>query len=299
MSIDRRVFLLSGMTAAVSVAAGSRVPLAEEPAKKTAALRLCSQNWIIPGKSLEEQLAKMKAWGCEGAELPGKIVGEEKRYAKALDASGLAASAVCWGSCGGALVSESPEKRKEGRDKLRRVLESAGELKSTGVIYVPEFHGQTKLENREIRKILVDTFPELGEHAVQCGTRILFEPLNRNECFFLRQLADAAAICRDINNPGVQMMGDLYHMGIEETSDLGAILSAGDSLRHVHLASRTRVLPGQDDRTYVDAFRGLKYVGFDGYCSFECGIKGDPEVEIPKSLAFLRDQWEQATPLEA
>ena len=59
------------------------------------------------------------------------------------------------------------------------------------------------------------------------GSRVLLEPLNRGEAFFLRQVADAASICRDINSPGVQMMGDFYHMYIEETSDLGAFLSAG------------------------------------------------------------------------
>ena len=73
-----------------------------------------------------------------------------------------------------------------------------------------------------------------------------------------------------------------------------AFLSAGKYLHHVHLASRRRVLPGQDERTFVDGFRGLKAIGFHEYCSFECGVDGDRNVEIPKSLAFLREQWEQA-----
>jgi sugar phosphate isomerase/epimerase len=74
---------------------------------------------------------------------------------------------------------------------------------------------------------------------------VLLEPLNRTEAFFLRQLADAASICRDAGHPGVAMMGDFYHMHREETSDLGAFISAGSYLHHVHLASRTRKLPGQ------------------------------------------------------
>ena len=63
-------------------------------------------------------------------------------------------------------------------------------------------------------------------------------------------------------------------------------------MHHVHLASRTRELPGQDE-LFVDGFRGLKQIGFHDFCSFECGVSGDP-VEIPKSMAFLREQWEQA-----
>ena len=138
---------------------------------------------------------------------------------------------------------------------------------------MPAFNGQTKLTNQEIRQVLLDTFPAIGEYAVSVGSRVLLEPLNRGEAFFLRQLADAASICRDINSPGVQMMGDFYHMYIEETSDLGAFLSAGSYLHHVHLASRIRVLPGQDERSFVDGFRGLKLIGYQDYCSFECGCK--------------------------
>ena len=34
-------------------------------------------------------------------------------------------------------------------------------------------------------------------------------------------------------------MGDFYHMFIEETSDLGAFISGGSRVHHVHLASAT------------------------------------------------------------
>jgi len=223
-------------------------------------------------------------------------VGNEKKYRDAVAKTDLKVSAICWGSCGGALISQDAQRRKEGIESLKRVLASAGELESTGVIFVPAFNSETDRTNQEIRKILVETFPEIGEYAVSVNSRVLLEPLNRGEAFFLRQLADAASICRDIDSPGVQMMGDFYHMYIEETSDLGAFLSAGPYLHHVHLASRKRILPGQDERSFVDGFRGLKLIGFRDYCSFECGCPEelDRNVEIPKSLDFLRQQWAQA-----
>lgn len=77
----------------------------------------------------------------------------------------------------------------------------------------------------------------MGNFAKEHGTTVIFEPLNRKEAFYLRQVADAASICRDINNPGVRCMGDFWHMTWEETSDMGAFLSAGEYLQHVHVAS--------------------------------------------------------------
>ena len=298
MTATRRDFLLgatlttAGAAALGTTAAAAAVTLPDP--KQPAALKLSSQLGVIPGKELKEKLDKMEQWGLDGVELPGDIVGKENEYESALKGRKLKFSAVCWGSIGGALVSDDEAKRGPAKEQFKKILAAAGGLKTTGVIYVPAFNGQTKLTNQDIRKLLLETLPELGEYAVKVGSRILLEPLNRGEAFFLRQLADAASICRDCKSPGVCLMGDFYHMNIEETSDLGAFISAGPYLHHVHLASRTRKLPGQDERSFVDGFRGLKAIGFQDYCSFECGVNGDRDVEIPKSLAFLKEQWAKA-----
>jgi sugar phosphate isomerase/epimerase len=92
-------------------------------------------------------------------------------------------------------------------------------------------------------------------------------------------------------------MGDFWHMTKEETSDMGAFISAGKYLRHVHLASRrTRKMPGDDGAAdnYVDGLRGLKAIGYQDYISLECGSKGDSKVSIPIAAKLMRDQWEQA-----
>ena len=300
MHFDRRQFLASGAAVAASLAtvASAASSLAAKP-KMDTTLKLSSQLGVIPGKhdteeSLRKKLAKMEEWGFDAAELPGDIVGKEKMFQEAIKDTKLVYSAVCFGSMNGDLVSEDAAKRGPAAEKLKQVLNSAAELKSTGVIYVPAFNGQTKLTNQEIRAILLDTLPAIGEHAVKVGSRLLLEPLNRQEAYFLRQVADGASICRDCKSPAICMMGDFYHMFIEETSDLGAFISAGPLLHHVHLASRIRVLPGQDERQFVDGFLGLKWIGFKDYCSFECGVRGDGNVEIPKSMAFLRDQWAKA-----
>jgi sugar phosphate isomerase/epimerase len=298
MTVTRRELLSSTAMAALGLAAVR--PAQAAPAcgeKSKAVLRLSSQLGPIPAKPLPEKLALMEQWGFDAVELPGNCVGKEEEFEKALKNSRLKISALCWGSAKGALVSEIPERRVEGIQLLKQAIDTASRFGSIGVIYVPAFNKQTRLTNQEIRAILLDTLPAIGEYAVQKNTRVLLEPLNRKEAFFLRQLADAAAICRDCNTPGVQMMGDFYHMAVEETSAMGAFLSAGPYLRHVHLASKTRVMPGQDPEDaafYQDGFRGLKAIGFREHCSFECGCRGDRKVEIPKAMQFLREQWEKA-----
>ena len=161
---------------------------------------------------------------------------------------------------------------------------------------VPAFHGQTKLGHEEGRELLVKLLGDLGDHAHAAGTRLLLEPLNRRECHFLRQVSDGAAICRDVNNPGVCLMGDFWHMTWEETSDMAAFIAGGKYVHQVHMASRkTRNMPGEDEGdSYVDGFRGLKAIGYQDFVSFECGSKGDKLKTIPEAARLLREQWEQA-----
>lgn len=181
-------------------------------------------------------------------------------------------------------------------DSMKQILTAAGALSSIGMIMVPAFNNQAKLGDQESRELLVKLLAELGDHAHKAGTRVLLEPLNRRECHFLRHVADAAAICRDANNPGVAVMGDFWHMTWEETSDMAAFIAAGKYLHHVHIASRKdRKMPGEDQgHNNVDGVKGLRLIGYQDFVSIECGCKGDRTKAIPAAAKLLREQWELA-----
>lgn len=292
MKVNRRELITMGAMGAAAAAVG--VPAEAKDKMPKSQLKISSQEGIVPGKDLPEKLAKMEKWGIDGIEFSGRnLKGRVAEIKSALLNSKIKPSAICAGF-EGALSSDDEAVRLKCRESMKPILEAAGEIGSTGLIFVPAFNGQTKLSNVEARKILIDQLPELCDFAVQHNTRLLLEPLNRREAWFVRQVADAASICRDVNHPGMAVMGDFYHMYIEETSDMGAFISAGPYLHHVHLACIKRNLPGQDERDYTNGFKGLKMIGYQDYCSFECGVIGDRDVEIAKSCDFLRAQWKKA-----
>lgn len=295
MPVNRRGFLLGTAAAVAGMQALATAQAADTPSgQPQPTLKLSSMLGIVPGKDLDEQLGRLEKWGFEAVELGGDIVENSEKYLKALAKTKLKVSAICFGSLKGGMVSPDEKVRKESAQQLKRVLEAAAQFQSVGVIHVPAFSNETQRTNQEIRQIVVDSYPEIGDYAIKVGSHLILEPLNRNEAFFLRQLADAAAICRDCKSPGIRMMGDFYHMGFEEPNDLGAFISARDYLQHVHIASRKRLLPGQDERSYVEGFRGLKLIGYRGYVSYECAYHGDTDADMPPSVAYLRDQWSLA-----
>ncbi len=298
--ITRRNFLKTAATASALTAIG--IPSLSASQKKNTPktdLKLSFQESTPPGKTLQEKFDYMEKLGIVGFEPWGKgLAGRVSELKNALKGRNIKISAICAGF-EGFILSENPEVRQKCITTMKEILVAAGELESTGVIIVPAFNGQVPAlpHNMATRDFLCEQFNELGTFAKQHGTTVILEPLNRKECFYLRLVADAAALCRDMNNDGVRCLGDFWHMTWEETSDMGAFLSGGKYLQHVHIASRkTRNMPGEDGDadTYIDGFKGLKMIGYDKYVSFECGCKGDRNIIVPAAVQLLRQQWQKA-----
>jgi hypothetical protein len=70
--------------------------------------------------------------------------------------------------------------------------------------------------------VLLDALEELGEHAEGEGALVLLEPLNRYEDHMLNRLEDGVELCKLAGRPTVRVMGDLFHMSIEEDDLEGA-----------------------------------------------------------------------------
>lgn len=299
--MKRRRFIQQSLTAASAVAFSDSLFAATA---KPAVLKLGSQENRVPGASLKEKVANLEKWGACGLELGGDPSARIAEVREAIKGTNVKISALCWGARNGDLVSKDAEKRKAGIEAIKNALNTAAELESTGVIFVPCFHKQSDLTPEELDKVLLEILPAIGDHAKKVGSRVLLEPLNKGETFYLNRVEQAAAICRKINNAGICLMGDFYHMAKEEQSDAGAFKSGAPWLHHVHLASRVRWLPGQDklkepdqpERSFVEGFRALQQLGYQDYCSLECGVAPgkDPMTAVPEAFDLLRAQWAEA-----
>ena len=300
--MDRRSFFktTAAGAAAVALAGGpASVLTACTPKKPKVALNLSFQTGTALGESYAEKFDYMESLGIVGYEPGGQeLVRKYDEIAKALEGRNLKVSAICAGFRG-FILAEDPAVKADFDSSMREIIDAAGQIGSTGVIMVPAFNHQKPCmpHTIETRNYLCAQLHELGEYALSKGTTVILEPLNRAEAFYMRLVADAAAICRDSDSKGVKCMGDFWHMK-EETSDYGALMSAGkEYLQHVHVASRgRRVTPGEDgDKdNYIEGFRAMKELEFPYYMSFECGCAGDRKEANAAAVELLRQQWEQA-----
>ncbi|GBU06832.1 TIM alpha/beta barrel enzyme [Bacteroidales bacterium] len=267
-------------------------------AKSLAQLKISFQEGTPPGNSLNEKFDYMEKLGIVGFEPGGRgLAGRIKEIQDALKGRPIKVSAICAGFEGWILADDKKIK-EQCMSTSKEILAAAGELGSTGMIIVPAFNGQQSFPHTwDTRLQLIEDLRELSEFALRHNTKLILEPLNRQETFYLRTVADAAALCRDVDSDGIRCLGDFWHMTFEETSDQGAFLSGGKYLNHVHIASRKRrSMPGEDGAAdnYVDGFKGLKAIGYQEYVSFECGCNGDREILVPAAVKLIREQWAKA-----
>lgn len=299
--MDRKTFLKTTLAsaAAIAVAPGALVSCKAKEKKASTPLRLSFQEGVTPGENLNEKLDFMEKLGVVGFEPGGRgLAGRVQEIREALQGRNIQVSAICAGF-EGFMLAQDPEEKAKFDKTMREIVRAAGELGSTGVIMVPVFNWQQPAlpHTLETRDYLCAQLHDLGEFALSCGTTVILEPLNRKEAFYLRLVADAAAICRDANSKGVKCMGDFWHMQ-EETSDYAAFMAAGPYLQHVHIASRgNRVMPGEDGEkdNYKEGFRALKELEYPNYVSLECGCRSEDRVAtITAAANLLRSQWEEA-----
>ena len=221
--MNRRQFLTNSICGAASVAVtASGASLltscsgAAKEEKKATELRISFQEGIAPGNNLNEKLDYMESMGIVGFEPGGgNLAGRVNEIQQALSGRNIKVSAICAGFRG-FILAEDANVKAEFDSTMRDIIAAAGEIGSTGVIMVPAFNWQSpcKPHTLETRQYLCEQLHELGEYALKQNTTIILEPLNRREAHYLRQVADAAAICRDSKSAGVKFTKIKQTLGI-------------------------------------------------------------------------------------
>jgi len=258
-------------------------------------MKIATQESLIPGRDAAERFDKAASFGFEGIEVGWRNLKERVAELKAASRnSGLPISTICSGPIHDPLALE-PQERAERLDRMVELLELAEELGAVGSICVPIRRSMRFPDlspafstHELISKLAAEMLAQALRRTEGLKALILLEPLNRYEAYYLRTLADGVELAQMVGHPRVKVMADFFHMNIEE-ADIGASIRAtGDWIRHVHLADSNRLLPGQGHTDFKAGFAALKEIGFQGFMALECGVLGDPEVELPRSVKLMR-----------
>ncbi|RLI23904.1 sugar phosphate isomerase/epimerase [Candidatus Bathyarchaeota archaeon] len=259
-------------------------------------MRLAIQENLVPGKTLREKVLKIESYGFEGLEVWGNNLPQRFKEVKdALSTSKIKLSTVC-GGYSGDLLGPDRRTREIAIEGIKERLKICAELGGVGVITVPTFGGPKMPDlypwhpdvGEVEKQVLIEECKILGKYADDVGAYVLLEPLNRYETHFINRLEQAIEICKAAGREHVKIMADFFHMNIEEASIPKSIEDADGYIFHVHLADSNRLLPGYGHTDFKSGFAALKKIGYRNFMTLECGIPGDPDVELPKCVSYLK-----------
>jgi sugar phosphate isomerase/epimerase len=264
-------------------------------------MRLSCQEQLLPGAGLEEKWAFATGAGFEGIELRARGDG---RFAarlpelRAAARAGVVMATVC-PETDHFIGDFDADRRRDAIEQLRSQLSVVAELGGDGVL-TPASWGMFSLRlppftpprrPDEDRKVLLEALVELAGHAAAEGVWLAVEPLNRYEDYMVNRLEQAVDLGEEVERAAgtssVRVCADLFHMNIEEDDLAAAIRGAGPRIAHVHVDDTNRLQPGTGHMDFAGVFDALRDVGYDGWLTFECRLRGEPEEALPTSTRFL------------
>lgn len=236
--------------------------------------------WVFGDAKLEEVVKRVAELGYDGIEL----VGEPKTYpAKEVNGlmkdSGLKVCSICGMFPGPdknelrAICHPDAKERQKGIDYIKSCVDLALGIGAKSVLIVPGLVGQPGYfkSREEDWKFAVDSFAKAGEYAKDNRMSLTIEPINRYEVSLVNSIDDALKMTKQVNNPFVKIMGDTFHMQIEEGDGIPNALrrAGGEWLKHMHAADNTREAPGRGTMNWREILRALHDIDYQGGVSLE------------------------------
>ncbi len=153
--------------------------------------------------------------------------------------------------------------------KLIDITDRLGGRVTAGVNYATSGYLSGKLRAQEEIDCAAEHLFAVCEYAQKYGVTVAIEPVKRFESHFLNTAQQALELIGLVGAPNLKVHLDTFHMNIEEASLPDAILSCGNRLAHMHLVDSNRGAPGMGHVQWVDVFKALKQIDFDGTACIE------------------------------
>jgi len=125
------------------------------------------------------------------------------------------------------------------------------------------------LSREQATRHYVDGLAGVAPHAAERGVTILVEALPAGQCDVVQTLDEAAAIVREIGNPGVRTMFD-SHNAIDEADPHHVLLERHyDLIRHVHVNELDGRHCGAGSYDFKPILNVLRKHDYPGWVSLE------------------------------
>ena len=128
---------------------------------------------------------------------------------------------------------------------------------------------------------MISGLAELAPLARAAGQVFAVEPLNRFETDMLNTTQQGVEVVDTVNDPGLGLMLDTFHMNMEDQSIPDAIRLAGTRIVHFQANENHRGFPGTGNMDWPTIMRALHEAGYSGPISLEPFRRDDQRLGLP------------------
>lgn len=131
----------------------------------------------------------------------------------------------------------------------------------------------------ETTRGIIDCLQEIAPVAEAADVSLVLEPLNTavdHPGYFLEESALGYEIVREVDNPAVKVLFDIYHQQVSEGNVIANVLDNLGEIGHIHVADVPgRHEPGTGEMNYTNTLSAIDDTGYDGHIGFEFTPKHD------------------------
>jgi len=290
--MDRRELLKSGAV----LAAGAIATRAQQPLPPKAKIASSVMLWTLKG-SFEEKLEIAARSGVQSVELVGEYAdwtdADIARVKKLTRSFRLGMDVLIatpdWQKRPVSMVD--PAQRDNFLADMRRAITVAHQLEITQILLMSgnAIAGRT---HEEQYASLLEGCKRAGDLVAAANLTAIVEPLNslvNHKGFFLTTCVEGAKLIRQVDNPHVRLLFDIYHEQVQEGNVIRTLSEAADIVAVFHVADNPgRNDPGTGEMNYQNIYKAIQKTGYSGYVAMEYLPLGDPVESLTKALNEFR-----------
>jgi sugar phosphate isomerase/epimerase len=186
----------------------------------------------------------------------------------------------------------SAESRRQLGEYLRRVIDFAAAVGANALVFgSPKNRVRGSLSMADAMAIAADLLREIGEYCSERRTAMCIEanPVEYG-CDFVTTTAEAIALCRAVNHPGVRVNVDLGGITMSHEDASSAITSAREMMGHYH-ASEPHLAEIGAASLHEEAGRTLAEIGYASWISIEMRAAGDNVSAVARAIAKTKTAY--------